>query len=297
MYKERNNKYNKMIQLGISVFVLSFSLIGCSSDSNTDSNSDKSTSSQTEDGQTEGITKEELDKAQEEGFLISSTGELTRYRGESYDVVIPDIVTSIGDNVFADQIYLSSVIIPDSVTHIGATAFSGCSYLSEIVIPNSVTSIGIDAFTDCTSLSNVTMSEFLTKAEANIFQNTPWLESLEDEFVIIGDGVLLQYNGTGDVVQLPSGIKYLGADAFNMDASITELIFPTSFTELTYDGSTGAVKTCVNLAKVTIPSTVTLIDEDVFSSCPRLKTFVVKMDSYAESFATKNDYTVEYLTS
>ena len=51
---------------------------------------------------------------------------------EIKDLVIPNSVTSIGNNAFFRCIGLTSVTIPNSVTTIGASAFSGCSGLTEI---------------------------------------------------------------------------------------------------------------------------------------------------------------------
>ena len=49
----------------------------------------------------------------------------------------------------------SSVIIPDSVTTIGEDAFYQCTSLTSVTIPDSVTSIGKNAFSECTSLTDV----------------------------------------------------------------------------------------------------------------------------------------------
>ena len=68
-------------------------------------------------------------------------------------VVIPNSVTSIGNNAFSDCTGLTSVKIPNSVTSIGNYAFLGCTGLTSIVIPNSVTTIGWNAFNACESLT------------------------------------------------------------------------------------------------------------------------------------------------
>ena len=71
--------------------------------------------------------------------------------------VIPNSVTSIGDQAFWGHDGLTSITIPNSVTSIGISAFYGCGGLTAISIPNSVTSIGGGAFMSCHALESVTI--------------------------------------------------------------------------------------------------------------------------------------------
>lgn len=69
-------------------------------------------------------------------------------------------ITSIGDYMFygCDKLRDSNVILPESVTSIGENAFGKCSNITKFNIPSSTTSIGEDAFDGCTGLAEFTVS-------------------------------------------------------------------------------------------------------------------------------------------
>ena len=88
-----------------------------------------------------------LPMIESEASVLDSVGVAALIAGQGTSVIIPDSVTSIGDNAFKDS-GLTSVIIPNSVTSIGGYAFYGCSNLTSIIIPNSVVSIGSKSFSN-----------------------------------------------------------------------------------------------------------------------------------------------------
>ena len=76
--------------------------------------------------------------------------------------VIPDSLTSIGNQAFYGCTGLTSVTIPDSVTSIGNQAFYGCTGLTSVTIPDGVTTIGLWAFYRCTGLTSVSIPDSVT---------------------------------------------------------------------------------------------------------------------------------------
>ena len=92
-------------------------------------------------------------------ITVDGVNYLVSYVGEDTELVLPDNYNGesyvINDYAFYDCAGLTSVIIPDSVTSIGEDAFRSCDGLTSVVIGNSVTSIGNSAFDWCDNLTAV----------------------------------------------------------------------------------------------------------------------------------------------
>ncbi len=84
-------------------------------------------------------------------FVIEN-GVLIEYTGDDTDIVIPDGVTEIGYEAFADNCDICSVTLPDGVTVIGEDSFAWCYGLCKVVIPDSVVNISWSSFKGCEDL-------------------------------------------------------------------------------------------------------------------------------------------------
>ena len=82
------------------------------------------------------------------------------------NTVIPNSVTTIGNEAFLGCTGLTSITIPNSVTTIEDGAFHGCYALVSIKIPKSVTTIGILPFVDCHNLNSLNVEAGNTKYDS-----------------------------------------------------------------------------------------------------------------------------------
>ena len=73
-------------------------------------------------------------------------GVLIKYNGSAEEVVIPEGVTTIGNNAFAYNMTIKKLVLPESLLYIEKRAFDCCENLEEIVMPYGIMSIGDYAF-------------------------------------------------------------------------------------------------------------------------------------------------------
>jgi len=182
-------------------------------------------------------------------------------------LTIPNSVTSIGESAFENCSGLTSVTIPNSVTNIGGGAFRGCSGLTSVTIPNSVTSIGYQAFYDCTGLTSVTIPNSVTSIGGSAFSRCSGLTSVEipNSVTSIGDNAFYYCTGLTSVT-IPNSVTSIGGWAFSYCSGLTSVTIPNSVTSI----GDGAFRDCRGLASVTIPNSVTRIGSDAFRDCTGL---------------------------
>lgn len=111
--------------------------------------------SETTEKETDAAETEPTDSADFEYIIESGKVTLTKYKGSSREVKIPDKieqlpVAKIGSRAFAET-RVRSVTIPESCTEIDWLAFYGCYALSTVAIPQSVEIIEYGAFDSCSS--------------------------------------------------------------------------------------------------------------------------------------------------
>lgn len=133
----------------------------------------------------------------------------------------------------ADPKLYSEMVIPSTVEGIPVKEISGSAFrnngaIKKVVIPDGVTDIGYAAFAFCSSLSEVSVPDTVKKVSAESFHGTPWLASVqkENDFVVVGDGILISYTGEEEKPELPEDIKAIGREAFSGLKKIRSAVIP-----------------------------------------------------------------------
>ncbi len=206
------------------------------------------------------------------GAALYLNGELLE------DLVIPDGVTSIGNNAFAGCSSIKSVVIPDSVTDIRSDAFIGCSSLKSVVIGDGVVSIDMGIFSYCSSLESVSIGKGVASIDSGAFYDCPKLDSISvDEnnpvYRSAGNCLIetatktLVLGGGTCVIPTDGSVTSIGDDAFSSRKSLTSITIPEGVTRIGNDAFWG----CSSLTSAVIPNSIMSMGSGVFWNCVLLE--------------------------
>ena len=163
-------------------------------------------------------------------FILNAdnTATITKYTGNEHRITIPAQVaqgtqtypvTKIGDRVFSNYRYLTSVQIPGTVTEIGSNAFYNCTSLKSVTIqddkPSCVKKIGRQAFMFCSELTDIPILDSVTEIGSDAFHHCDELDTvtIPEGVTSIADG-MFRYCYSLHTVTLPDSVTAIEARAF-----------------------------------------------------------------------------------
>ena len=154
-----------------------------------------------------------------------------------------------------------------AVTEIGDFAFARSS-LQGIVLPDGLKKIGYGAFYHCDALTDVEIPSSVSVIEPEAFSKTPYLENWQagsgDDYLIVGDGILLAYRGDKSSISIPEGTKKIASGVFSGHTELTWVNLPASLTEI----GEAAFSGCTFLEKLTGGDNLQRIKDRAFLGCP-----------------------------
>ena len=196
-------------------------------------------------------------------YFDETTGTITGYVESDTVVVIPSkingvTVTTIGTDAFLG-LNITSVTIPDSVTEIGSNAFADCTNLTSVNYAGDWSNLTIQ--------SGNPAVEDAVNAQLFDFAFTP-----DNTAVIVTN---YKCKGTAADVTIPSCYKGKPVTAINNAAfpnsAVTSVTIPDSVTSIP-DSAFGF---CSQLTNISIPNSVTYIGFSAFNSCTSLKSITL----------------------
>lgn len=220
---------------------------------------------------------------------------------------IPENVSVIGPYALWNASKLESIIIPKNVSIIEERTFAECKNLASVEIKGNIEIIKESAFSDCENLKTVKFNGYVKNIDGYAFFDCKALKSinLKEGLEKIGDRAFVNCKELTSL-KLPSTVKILGPRFIHGCSKLTKITLPKSLdmksssSELIYENEhikeivlEEGIKTCdvyfhrcVNLEKISIPSTLTPNEYGNFhdfTGCSKLK---FKVSPNSKTFST-----------
>ena len=193
------------------------------------------------------VKAEELLTTTIDGMRIEN-GILTRYEGNSSDIVIPEGVVAVGNEAFRGK-DIVNITIPESVTEIGSYSFSECRKLKKVTIKGTIDKINEFGFWYCEQLEEIDVSQVRYFGMC-CFSRCDQLKSVD-----LANAQIVEANAFYN-----TAINSVTLNFTSKDSYIGETVF----------------KNCKNLKKVVIKGKLTQLEEAVFQGCEVLEDIIIE---------------------
>ena len=209
----------------------------------------------------------EEDKTVQVGKYVVAANNYFPAIDDSYEgsITIPSKVTyndteytvvRLGARAFHNCKKLTEVALPNTINSESpySAAFGNCESLTKVTIPEGVTVIGWQDYWGCTSLATISIPSTVTSIGSEAFYNTKWLNDQPDGLVYISN-FLYTYKGempANTHIDVAEGTTTILGKAFYNCTNLTSITLPSTLTTIDNNLLTGfAFDGCTNLTSIT----------------------------------------------
>ena len=243
-------------------------------------------------------------------FNLTANKEISKFKGSSTTVIIPNSITKILDEAFKGCAKIQSIIIGNGVTHIGKYAFHNCTNLKSITIGKSVSTMGENVLGHCSNLTTITVdssnTEYYSSGNCVIYKENHQVTVGCKNSIIPSDGSVeaIAYDAfqnctTLTSITIPDSVTSIASSAFDGCSGLTTITPSKAMIEKNYESSSllstyfPSVKE--QITKIIIPDSATSIGECVFYGCSKLTSVIIGND--VTSIGSSAFYNCTALTS
>lgn len=168
---------------------------------------------------------------------------------------------SIGSaDLFPDIANMTAITIPEGVTELGNQVFANCRKLREVVLPSTLQQIDSQAFRNCDALTSITgLTEDVGLGPA-AFKGCRALADAGG-FVIL-NGILFDYFGTQEEVTIPESVQVISASTFFRQETLKVVHMGGHVQAI---GARAFSQTA--LQQIVLPDSIRIVPEGCFADC------------------------------
>lgn len=168
----------------------------------------------------------------------------------------PRYVESVAEYAFRNVLSLTEVVLSPNLKRIETYGFYFCDNLARIVLPDSAPSVSID------------FPSTLTEVGGLAFERCNFFTSYKEEFLIIGDGVLVKFTPQVDSTRTLIDTDY--STVIRRDVTVSGALIKDKIMGIHVQIPTGvkviasAFSSCNSIVSVSLPETVSILSDYAF---------------------------------